>query len=227
MSLCMLSHITAWTQGRPLLPALRNSGRFLTIPLSPLPNPRAKLLTHFAYMILLVLQIILDLTPLSSLTVWDTKKLNEYLQTHLQHLQKSYSKMRLRRHFHIMLDIFKNFNPKLQLYNLFDLLLFIYYLFFSPQAVILPFYNSVHHQRNNSGGPKFTLHHGKMSTNKCRLMQNYTWACFKWPKNVDKTTSHRNTQYDNNLHSLTYLFTLKYGNNLHSTWFSHFKCLWM
>ena len=30
----MLSHITAWTQGRPLLPALRNSGRFLTIPLS-------------------------------------------------------------------------------------------------------------------------------------------------------------------------------------------------
>ena len=33
MSLCMLSHITAWTQERPLLPALRNSGRFLTIPL--------------------------------------------------------------------------------------------------------------------------------------------------------------------------------------------------
>ena len=30
----MLSHIEAWTQGRPLLPALRNSGRFLTIPLS-------------------------------------------------------------------------------------------------------------------------------------------------------------------------------------------------
>ena len=29
----MFSHITAWTQGRPLLPALRNSGRFLTIPL--------------------------------------------------------------------------------------------------------------------------------------------------------------------------------------------------
>ena len=25
--------ITAWTQGRPLLPALRNSGRFVTIPL--------------------------------------------------------------------------------------------------------------------------------------------------------------------------------------------------
>ena len=34
MSLYMLSHIAAWTQGRPLLPALRNSGRFLTIPLS-------------------------------------------------------------------------------------------------------------------------------------------------------------------------------------------------
>ena len=33
MSLYMLSHIAAWTQGRPLLPALRNSGRFLTIPL--------------------------------------------------------------------------------------------------------------------------------------------------------------------------------------------------
>ena len=34
MSLYMFSHITAWTQGRPLLPALRNSGRFLTIPLN-------------------------------------------------------------------------------------------------------------------------------------------------------------------------------------------------
>ena len=34
MSLYVLSHITAWTQGRPLLPALGNSGRFLTIPLS-------------------------------------------------------------------------------------------------------------------------------------------------------------------------------------------------
>ena len=33
VSLYMLSHIKAWTQGRPLLPALRNSGRFLTIPL--------------------------------------------------------------------------------------------------------------------------------------------------------------------------------------------------
>ena len=33
MSLYVLSHITVWTQGRPLLPALRNSGRFLTIPL--------------------------------------------------------------------------------------------------------------------------------------------------------------------------------------------------
>ena len=38
MSLCMLSHITAWTQGRPLLPALRNSDRFLTIPLSKYPQ---------------------------------------------------------------------------------------------------------------------------------------------------------------------------------------------
>ena len=34
MSLYMLSHITAWTKGRPLLPTLRNSGRFLTIPLN-------------------------------------------------------------------------------------------------------------------------------------------------------------------------------------------------
>ena len=32
----MLSHITAWTQGRPLLSALRNSGRFLTIPFTAL-----------------------------------------------------------------------------------------------------------------------------------------------------------------------------------------------
>ena len=31
MSLYVLLHITAWIQGRPLLPALRNSGRFLTI----------------------------------------------------------------------------------------------------------------------------------------------------------------------------------------------------
>ena len=37
MSLYMLSHILAWTQGWPLLPALRNGGRFLTIPLSKLP----------------------------------------------------------------------------------------------------------------------------------------------------------------------------------------------
>ena len=33
MSLYVLSHITAWTQGQPLLPTFRNSGRFLTIPL--------------------------------------------------------------------------------------------------------------------------------------------------------------------------------------------------
>ena len=33
MSLYMLSHIAAWTQGWPMLPAIRNSGRFLTIPL--------------------------------------------------------------------------------------------------------------------------------------------------------------------------------------------------
>ena len=33
MSLYMLSHIAAWTQGRPLLPAFCNSGRFLAIPL--------------------------------------------------------------------------------------------------------------------------------------------------------------------------------------------------
>ena len=34
MSLYVLSHITAWTQGQPLLPVLCNSGRFLTIPLT-------------------------------------------------------------------------------------------------------------------------------------------------------------------------------------------------
>ena len=33
-SLYVLSHITAWTQGRPWLPAPHNSGRFLTIPLT-------------------------------------------------------------------------------------------------------------------------------------------------------------------------------------------------
>ena len=33
-----VSHITAWSQGRPLLPALRNSGRFLTIPLRGTSN---------------------------------------------------------------------------------------------------------------------------------------------------------------------------------------------
>ena len=35
MSLYMLSHKIAWSQGRPLLPALRNSDRYLTIPLTP------------------------------------------------------------------------------------------------------------------------------------------------------------------------------------------------
>ena len=34
MSLYVLSHITAWTQGRPLLPALHNTDSFLTIPLT-------------------------------------------------------------------------------------------------------------------------------------------------------------------------------------------------
>ena len=37
MLLYVLTHITAWTQGRPLLPVLRNSSRFLTIPLTSLP----------------------------------------------------------------------------------------------------------------------------------------------------------------------------------------------
>ena len=34
MSLYVLPHITAWTQGQPLLPALSNSGRFLIIHLN-------------------------------------------------------------------------------------------------------------------------------------------------------------------------------------------------
>ena len=38
MSLYVLLHITAWTQGRPLLPALRNISRFLTIPLISILN---------------------------------------------------------------------------------------------------------------------------------------------------------------------------------------------
>ena len=28
----------------------------------------------------------------------------------------------------------------------------------------------------------------------CREIRNYTWAYFKWPKNVDKMISNRNTQ---------------------------------
>ena len=37
----------------------------------------------------------------------------------------------------------------------------------------------------------------KMSTNKCRAIRIYTWAYFRWPKNLDKMTSHWNTQYNN------------------------------
>ena len=59
---------------------------------------------------------------------------------------------------------------------------------------ILPFYNSVRHLWLTQERPKFALHHGKMSTNTCHEIQNYTWACFKWPKNVDKTISNWNTQ---------------------------------
>ena len=40
----------------------------------------------------------------------------------------------------------------------------------------------------------------------CKIRNN-TWACFKWPKNVDKTTPHWNTQYNNDLHSL-YIYLL-------------------
>ena len=36
---------------------------------------------------------------------------------------------------------------------------------------------------------------------KCCAKQNYTRACFKWTKNMDKMTSHRNAQCNNNLHS--------------------------
>ena len=71
----------------------------------------------------------------------------------------------------------------------------------TPCIEILPFYNSVRRQRLTQERQKFVLHHGKMSTNKCRAIRNYTWACFKWPKNVDKTILHWNTQYNNNLHS--------------------------
>ena len=49
---------------------------------------------------------------------------------------------------------------------------------------IILFYYSVRHQRLPQ-----ERSNGKMSTNKCRAIQNYTWACFKWPKN---------TQYNNN-----------------------------
>ena len=35
-----------------------------------------------------------------------------------------------------------------------------------------------------------------------RKIRNNTWACFKWPKNVDKTASHWNTQYNDDLQSL-------------------------
>ena len=64
----------------------------------------------------------------------------------------------------------------------------------SSHTSILPFHNSVHHQRMTQERAKFALHHGKMSTNTCSEIWNYTWACFKWPKNVDKTISNWNTQ---------------------------------
>ena len=51
---------------------------------------------------------------------------------------------------------------------------------------ILQFYNSVRHQRLTQERPKFALHHGKMSTNKCREIRNYTRACFEWPKKCVK-----------------------------------------
>ena len=49
-------------------------------------------------------------------------------------------------------------------------------------CTILPFYNSVRHQQLTQERPKCALHHGKMLTNKCRAVRNYTWVCFKWPK---------------------------------------------
>ena len=74
-------------------------------------------------------------------------------------------------------------------------------IFFFNFLPILRFDNSVRHQRLTRERPKFALHHGKLSANKCHAIQNYTWACFKWPKNVNKRTSHWNIQYNNNLHS--------------------------
>ena len=50
MSLYVLSHITAWTQGRSLLPTLRNSGWFLTIPLNR-PICRSQLTQEHACLI--------------------------------------------------------------------------------------------------------------------------------------------------------------------------------
>ena len=47
---------------------------------------------------------------------------------------------------------------------------------------------------------------GKMLTNKCHAIRSYTWACFKWPKNVDKMTSHWNTQYNNNYVHNRYIY---------------------
>ena len=56
-------------------------------------------------------------------------------------------------------------------------------------GLILLFYNSVHHQRLTLARPKFALHYGKMLTNTCREIRNYTRARFKWPTNVDETLS--------------------------------------
>ena len=71
--------------------------------------------------------------------------------------------------------------------------------------IILPFYNLVRHQQLTLERLKFALHHGKMLTNTCREIQNYTWACFKWPKNVDKMIQ---TEIHNKI-TITDLFTLK------------------
>ena len=45
----------------------------------------------------------------------------------------------------------------------------------------------------DSGEAKMRIASWEILTNKCRAIRNYTWACFKWPRNENKTTTHWNT----------------------------------
>ena len=78
-----------------------------------------------------------------------------------------------------------------------------------PPCAILLFYNSVRHQRLTKERPKCVLHHGKMLTNKCRAIRNYTRACSNGLKMWIKRLHTEIPQYNNNLHSLEIYFYFK------------------